>query len=640
MGLVARKTWQRLRLAGRSDSVTRSMSSRLARARAHTIGPSICRAPAPTASESPGEAAGKPASSTSTPSAWSARATWSLCVRSIAAPGACSPSRRLVSKTMTRRSLPFSCLSVAAAFGGAALFGPCGVMASIQAAIPAWTLTSFTSAPRPIASGPVRTISAIPYGRTTSTKASTLSGAPVISTVSVSGETSTTRARKRPHRRSTSARLSGGTRALTSANSRATAAAPVRSCTWSTSTSFSRFACTRQAVSASEFTTSVIRETPGRSVVPTVSEEMLNPRRRNSDTTRFNAPGRSSTVATNVWATALFIMSSRLRVGTRFEHRGGAADHVAPVRVDRDHRVDAVFLLDAEIDHGRARGFLRPRDRALDLLAGGDAQAEKPVGLGQLDEVGADQRRGHVAAAVEELLPLPDHPQVAVVDDGHVELQALLGAGGQLAGGHLEAAVAGHHPDLVVGAGEARADRRRQREAHGAQAARGDERARALVLVVLRFPHLVLADVGDHQRAARGEPPQIVQHVRGEQPAGAHPPEQLVQGPRRVAHERDVDLYVLVDFRGIDLHVNLAGVHRVRAQLPGDPVVEPHPQRDEQVGFLDGLVHPGLAVHAHHPQAERVRGREASQAQERARHRDAGLFRELDQRPGGVHAPG
>src|SRR5713101_3804969 len=448
MGLVARKTWQRLRLAGRSDSVTRSMSSRLARARAHTIGPSICRATAPTASESPGEAAGKPASSTSTPSAWSARATWSLCVRSIAAPGACSPSRRLVSKTMTRRSLPFSCLSVAAAFGGAALFGPCGVMASIQAAIPAWTLTSFTSAPRPIASGPVRTISAIPYGR------------------------------------STSARLSGGTRALTSANSRATAAAPVRSCTWSTSTSFSRFACTRQAVSASEFTTSVIRETPGRSVVPTVSEEMLNPRRRNSDTTRFNAPGRSSTVATNVWATAVFIMSSGLRVGTRFEHRGGAADHVAQVRVGRDHRVDAVFLLDAEIDHGRARGFLRPRDRALDLLAGGDAQAEKPVGLGQLDEVGADQRRGHVAAAVEELLPLPDHPQVAVVDDGHVELQALLGAGGQLAGGHLEAAVAGHHPDLVVGAGEARADRRRQREPHGAQSARSDQRPRPLVLVV------------------------------------------------------------------------------------------------------------------------------------------------------------
>ena len=71
----------------------------------------------------------------------------------------------------------------------------------------------------------------------------------------------------------------------------------------------------------------------------------------------------------------------------------------------------------------------------------------------------------------------------------------------QLARGHLEAAVAGDHPDLVVGQREARADRRRQREAHRAEAARGDELARVVVLVVLRLPHLVLADVGDDERA-------------------------------------------------------------------------------------------------------------------------------------------
>ena len=65
-------------------------------------------------------------------------------------------------------------------------------------------------------------------------------------------------------------------------------------------------------------------------------------------------------------------------------------------------------------------------------------------------------------------------------------------------------------PDLVVRAREARADRRRQREAHRAEAARGDERARPLVLVVLRLPHLVLADVGDDERPALGGAPQVV----------------------------------------------------------------------------------------------------------------------------------
>ena len=44
-----------------------------------------------------------------------------------------------------------------------------------------------------------------------------------------------------------------------------------------------------------------MRETPGRSVWPTVSDSMLKPRRRNSDETRLSTPGRSSTVTTNVW---------------------------------------------------------------------------------------------------------------------------------------------------------------------------------------------------------------------------------------------------------------------------------------------------------------------------------------------------
>ena len=80
----------------------------------------------------------------------------------------------------------------------------------------------------------------------------------------------------------------------------------------------------------------------------------------------------------------------------------------------------------------------------------------------------------------------------------------------ELALGHLEAAVAGDHPDLGVGPRHLGADRRGQGEAHGAEAARGDERARLVVLVVLRLPHLVLAHVGDDDRVAAGGLPEVV----------------------------------------------------------------------------------------------------------------------------------
>ena len=51
----------------------------------------------------------------------------------------------------------------------------------------------------------------------------------------------------------------------------------------------------RRAPSSSVSTTIVMRETPGRSVCPTVSDSMLNARRRNSDDTRVSTPGLFST---------------------------------------------------------------------------------------------------------------------------------------------------------------------------------------------------------------------------------------------------------------------------------------------------------------------------------------------------------
>src|SRR5215213_4131046 len=69
------------------------------------IGPCTSRAIACTASKSPGDAIGKPASITSTPSraSWCAISSFSPVLSEM--PGDCSPSRRVVSKMWTRSSV-------------------------------------------------------------------------------------------------------------------------------------------------------------------------------------------------------------------------------------------------------------------------------------------------------------------------------------------------------------------------------------------------------------------------------------------------------------------------------------------------------------------------------------------------------
>ncbi len=66
------------------------------------IGPRTSRAISCTASQSPGEATGNPASMTSTPSSARARAIRSFSGCVMLQPGDCSPSRSVVSKISTR----------------------------------------------------------------------------------------------------------------------------------------------------------------------------------------------------------------------------------------------------------------------------------------------------------------------------------------------------------------------------------------------------------------------------------------------------------------------------------------------------------------------------------------------------------
>src|SRR5262245_50348066 len=78
------------------------MSAWRVRASAAMIGRRTSRATWRVAAESAGEAIGKPASMMSTPSASSARAIFNFDGTSIENPGACSPSRSVVSNTMMR----------------------------------------------------------------------------------------------------------------------------------------------------------------------------------------------------------------------------------------------------------------------------------------------------------------------------------------------------------------------------------------------------------------------------------------------------------------------------------------------------------------------------------------------------------
>ena len=159
----------------------------------------------------------------------------------------------------------------------------------------------------------------------------------------------------------------------------------------------------------------------------------------------------------------------------------------------------------------------------------------------------------------------------------------------------------------------------------------------------------MLPDVGHDDGVAAGLAPEVVDHVRGvEVPAvgqvldvadgrialqvrdareplgvlaGWHDGHELGENLRQVADERHVDLDVLVDLGGIDLDVDLLRVRRIGLEVAGDTVVEPHAEREQEVGLLDGRVDPGLAVHAHHAQVQRVARGNAADAEQRHRQR-------------------
>src|SRR3569833_1128868 len=101
MGEVDKKVWIRPCLACRTASPARAISAGMARASPAQTAFFTCFATATTASKSPFEAIGTPASMMSTPISSRASATCSFSSSVIVAPGLCSPSRSVVSKMKT-----------------------------------------------------------------------------------------------------------------------------------------------------------------------------------------------------------------------------------------------------------------------------------------------------------------------------------------------------------------------------------------------------------------------------------------------------------------------------------------------------------------------------------------------------------
>src|SRR3954449_4694945 len=306
-----------------------------------------------------------------------------------------------------------------------------------------------------MAISPVRIISTIPNGRRSASKDSILSVVPVISTMIERRVTSTMRPRKMSVSCRTSARWTPSTATLKSASSRATVSPGSRSRIFRTLISLCSCLVTWSIGCSAPSTVSVTRDTFSSSVGPTVSVSMLNPRRANKPAMRVSTPGLFSTRIDRTCLRPVRIcpdasrssrFSSSLTPGSPMR----SAHHLACGGTRRDHRIYVLLARDADVDDDRPLGGQRGAQVVQERLLVGQAQPGGPVGLGQLDEVRAlphvDVR---VAVVPEQLLPLADHAEVAVVEDEHLDRDPVGHARGQLLAVHLHRAVAGDADDRL-----------------------------------------------------------------------------------------------------------------------------------------------------------------------------------------------
>ena len=156
-------------------------------------------------------------------------------------------------------------------------------------------------------------------------------------------------------------------------------------------------------------------------------------------------------------------------------------------------------------------------------------------------------------------------------------------------------------------------------------------------LVVLRRPHLVLADVGDDDGRAVGRSRQGLHDVRGEQrPVVGRARVRLAVeylaaaiwssqsagrgldwGSRTLAARRagrrrwptSTGTFLLNSPGSMSTWI-LRAVARI-AEIAGHAIVEAHAEGENQIRALHGVVDPRLAVHPHHAEVQRMVRRQA-----------------------------
>src|SRR5215212_903717 len=336
-------------------------------------------------------------------------------------------------------------------------------------------------------------------------------------------------------------------------------------------------------------------------------------------------------------------------------------DHLVDGHARWDHGVDVRLGVDVEVQDRAAFPLLRPPHRRLDVVALADGAPCEPVGGGELLVVWPCYGRLRIAAVVEELLPLADHPQVTVVQNSDLYVQPEVPYRGELLDVHLDAAVAGYDPDGIFGIGESHAHRRRQREAHGTQAAARDVAVGLGELEELGGPHLVLPDVGDEPQVRACGGLYCLHHLYGTvlvprrllaTPLRLLAPRQLlapllasfafVRGIIQVSEDRthrglgvrgypNGRLYDLAELRGVDVDVDDLRVFGELVGRPRDPVVEAHPDGEKEVGAVYGAVDAGLPVHPRPAQVQRVVVGEGAYTEQRRHNGDARPLREQPQ---------
>ena len=278
------------------------------------------------------------------------------------------------------------------------------------------------------------------------------------------------------------------------------------------------------------------------------------------------------------------------------------------------------------------------------------------------------QTGGAVVLLVKKLLPLPDHAQIAVVQNDDLDRHLIADRRGQLLDVHLDGAVTGHIHHQPVGKGQLRADGRRESVAHGSEPARREQSARLAVCVELCGPHLVLAHFGGDDGLAPRNLENLFHHLLRFDPLpglsvaqgmnGAHfrqggvpffvlggpvhagNPVRFLDEPLKpqfaVGHDGYVHHHVLADGRGIDVDMDDPGSGGEGADPARDPVVKAGAHGNEHVAAVHGHVGRIGAVHAEHAEPQGMVAGKSPKPHQRGGHRALTEFRQADQFGGAV----